>query len=74
MSGMSSSGGAPAVRVSAPATIGNIACGFDVFGMAVERPCDAVIARATPEPGVTIARIAGDMGLAMKMQNLFRMS
>lgn len=53
---------AAAVRVSAPATIGNIACGFDVFGMAVERPCDVVVARGTPEPGVVIERITGDEG------------
>lgn len=62
MTGTHSPGGAARVRVSAPATIGNIACGFDVFGMAVERPCDAVVARANPEPGVTIERITGDVG------------
>lgn len=62
MTGTHSPGGAARVRVSAPATIGNIACGFDVFGMAVERPCDAVVARATPGPGVTIERITGDVG------------
>ena len=56
------SNGAATVRVSAPATIGNIACGFDVFGMAIERPCDVVVARAAPEPGVTIERVAGDVG------------
>lgn len=53
---------AAAVRVSAPATIGNIACGFDVFGMAVERPCDAVVARSASDPGVTIERVTGDVG------------
>ena len=57
-----SPGRADAVRVSAPATIGNIACGFDVFGMAIERPCDVVVARATRESGVTIDRIAGEVG------------
>lgn len=62
MTGTHSPGGAARVRVSAPATIGNIACGFDVFGMAVERPCDAVVARATREPGVAIERITGDVG------------
>lgn len=62
MSGTPSPGGVGAVRVSAPATIGNIACGFDVFGMAVARPSDAVVARAVPEPGVTIERITGDVG------------
>ena len=53
---------AAVVRVSAPATIGNIACGFDVFGMAVESPSDVVVARATTEPGVTIQRITGEAG------------
>ena len=62
MTGTHSPGGAARVRVAAPATIGNIACGFDVFGMAVERPCDAVVARATLEPGVIIERITGDVG------------
>ncbi len=62
MTGTHSPGGAARVRVAAPATIGNIACGFDVFGMAVERPCDAVVARATTGPGVTIERITGDVG------------
>ncbi len=52
----------PAVRVRAPATIGNVACGFDVFGMAVERPCDTVVARAASEPGVTVGRVGGGVG------------
>lgn len=51
-----------AVRVSAPATIGNIACGFDVFGLAIEQPSDVVIARAAAVPGVTMARITGVVG------------
>ncbi len=55
-------GGPAAVRVSAPATIGNIACGFDVFGMAIERPRDVVVARAASHPGVTITRVTGDVG------------
>ena len=50
------------VRVSAPATVGNIACGFDVFGMAIESPCDVVTARASREPGVTIDGISGGVG------------
>ncbi len=51
-----------AVRATVSATIGNIACGFDVFGMAVERPHDIVIARSSAEPGVRIERIHGDGG------------
>lgn len=62
MTGTHPPGGIAAVRVSAPATIGNIACGFDVFGMAVDGPSDVVVARATRAPGVIIERITGDEG------------
>lgn len=50
------------VRAFAPATVGNVACGFDVFGMAVERPGDEVVARLREEPGVVITAITGDGG------------
>ncbi len=53
--------GAP-VTVFAPATVGNVACGFDVFGLAVERPGDEVTATPVPEPGVRIGSITGDGG------------
>jgi homoserine kinase len=49
-------------RVYAPATVGNVLCGFDVFGLALERPGDVVEARRCSEPGVAIAAIHGDGG------------
>ena len=50
------------VRAYAPATVGNVLCGFDVFGLALERPGDVVEARRCSEPGVAITAIHGDGG------------
>src|SRR5207245_6352788 len=46
----------------APATVSNVACGFDVLGFALERPGDEVTARFAAAPGVTIDAITGDSG------------
>jgi homoserine kinase len=46
----------------APATVGNVICGFDVFGLALEAPGDRVTARLTSVPGIRIAGITGDGG------------
>lgn len=45
----------------APATVSNVACGFDVLGFALEMPGDEVTARFA-EAGVTIDNITGDEG------------
>ncbi len=50
------------VRAFAPATVGNLACGFDVFGLAVEAPGDVVGARHGSGPGVVISDVQGDGG------------
>jgi homoserine kinase len=49
-------------RAFAPGSIGNLACGFDVLGMALEGTGDEVLARKTDSSGVTIASITGDGG------------
>ncbi len=49
-------------RAFAPATIGNVICGFDVFGLALEGPGDEVEARLRDEPGVVISAVHGDRG------------
>lgn len=49
-------------RAFAPASIGNLACGFDVLGLALEGPGDEVIARRVPDPGLRITDIRGDGG------------
>lgn len=51
------------VRVFAPATVANVACGFDVLGFAVDQPGDEVTVTTVNEPGITITRITGDNGL-----------
>ncbi|MSR23351.1 MAG: homoserine kinase [Gemmatimonadetes bacterium] len=46
----------------APATVGNVICGFDIFGLALEAPGDRVTAWPSSRPGVRIREIAGDGG------------
>jgi homoserine kinase len=50
------------VTAFAPATVSNVACGFDVLGFALEAPGDEVAARFAPagKSGVTIDAITGD--------------
>ena len=48
------------VRVFAPATVANVAVGFDILGFAIDRPGDEIIARLNPEfTGVRITAITG---------------
>ena len=51
-----------AARAFAPATIGNVICGFDIFGLALAEPGDEVEARLRDEPGVVISAVHGDGG------------
>lgn len=48
---------------SAPATVANVSCGFDVFGFAVARPADEVRIALTPTTDVRIISITGDQGI-----------
>ena len=50
------------VRVFAPATVANVACGYDVLGFAIDAPGDEVVARHAAEPGLRIVEITGDNG------------
>ena len=49
------------VTAFAPATVSNVACGFDVLGFALASPGDEVTARLVPS-GVSIDDITGDSG------------
>lgn len=51
---------------SAPATVANVSCGFDVFGFAVARPEDEVRVVLTDSPEVRIISISGDQGILPK--------
>ncbi|OGF64376.1 MAG: homoserine kinase [Candidatus Fischerbacteria bacterium RBG_13_37_8] len=50
------------VHVFAPATVANVACGFDILGFALEQPGDEIIMRRTRQCGVVIRKIFGDNG------------
>ncbi len=50
------------VRVYAPATVANVACGFDVLGFALDAPGDEVVVRHAKKPGLRITEITGDGG------------
>jgi homoserine kinase len=45
------------VTAFAPATVSNVACGFDVLGFALEAPGDEVTARFSP-PGMNVVSVA----------------
>ena len=49
------------VRVFAPATLSNLGPGFDVLGLAIERPGDCVDAEWSDRPGVEIAGMRGNV-------------
>ncbi|MBK8502322.1 MAG: homoserine kinase [Saprospiraceae bacterium] len=50
------------IKVFAPASVANVACGFDILGFALEKPGDEIIARTTDRTGLSISKITGDQG------------
>ena len=50
------------IKVFAPATVANVACGFDIFGFAVDAPGDEVIVRKRDDKQIIITKISGDEG------------
>lgn len=52
----------PGIKVFAPATVANVACGFDILGFALEKPGDEIIARFSDTPGLRITKITGAHG------------
>lgn len=50
------------IRVFAPATVANVACGYDVLGFAIESPGDEILVRHSNKPGLQITKITGDGG------------
>ncbi|HEY6951383.1 MAG TPA: homoserine kinase, partial [Bacteroidota bacterium] len=47
------------IKAFAPASVSNVACGFDIMGFALEQPGDTVTARIVKSPGVRIKSITG---------------
>ena len=54
--------GRPRSTAFAPATVANVACGFDVLGLALDEPGDTVSVALADEPGLLITEITGDQG------------
>ncbi|HLO43495.1 MAG TPA: homoserine kinase [Leadbetterella sp.] len=50
------------IKVFAPATVANVACGFDIFGLAVDNPGDEVIISKRTDDKIVIQSITGDNG------------
>jgi homoserine kinase len=50
------------LTVFAPATVANVACGFDSLGFALNEPGDVIRLTRRDEPGVRITMITGDNG------------
>jgi len=50
------------IKVFAPASIGNVSCGFDVLGLAVQSPGDEVFISLNDSSEVTMKLIVGDDG------------
>ena len=50
------------VRVITPASVGNVVCGFDCLGLALERPFDEMTVRRVSGPGIRIINY-DDFGL-----------
>lgn len=51
------------IKVFAPATVANVACGYDILGFAIDKPGDELIMELTSEKGVVIVDIEGDGGV-----------
>jgi homoserine kinase len=47
------------IKVFAPASVANVACGFDILGFALEKPGDEIIARFNDKKGLSITKITG---------------
>lgn len=57
-----SRGNARSVRAFAPASVSNLGPGFDIFGLALERPGDEVAVRAAAGSGIVSLTVTGDGG------------
>ena len=50
------------IKVFAPASVANVACGYDVLGLALEKPGDEIVVRFSDDPGLRITKITGAKG------------
>ena len=50
------------IKVFAPASVANVAVGYDILGFALDKPGDEIIARFSDTPGLRITKITGAKG------------
>ena len=50
------------IKVFAPASVANVACGYDILGFALHKPGDEIVGRIVDKPGLRITKITGDKG------------
>ncbi len=50
------------INIFAPATVANVSCGFDIFGLAVDNPGDEVVVSLRSDDKIVIQEITGDEG------------
>lgn len=50
------------MKVFAPASVANVACGYDILGFALNKPGDEIVGRIVAKPGLRITKITGDKG------------
>ena len=50
------------IKVFAPASVANVACGYDILGFALNKPGDEIVGRIVDKPGLRITKITGDKG------------
>ena len=47
------------IRIFSPATVANVACGYDVLGFCLDSQGDEMVIRKTKEKGIRITKIEG---------------
>ena len=50
------------IKVFAPASVANVACGYDILGFALNKPGDEIVGRFVDKSGLRIVKITGDKG------------
>jgi len=55
------------LRVFAPASVANVAVGYDVLGFALDKPGDELVVREGSKPGLVIKSIHGNSGLSKEI-------
>ncbi len=58
----------PGIKVFAPASVANIAVGYDILGFALDKPGDEILAKFKDRKGLVIKTITGGKGLPLEVE------